>query len=320
MSPRFSIIIPTYNRADSILETLESCFAQRFSDFEIIVIDDGSSDSTLTVLENVADPRLIFISQDNAGPAAARNHGMRRAKGQYLAFLDSDDSWYPEFLEAVNTVIENQGEVLVYGQIIVDRGVGRYWVKPDRPLRSDESIYDFLYVHGGFIQTSTMVIPSSLGKQVQWHEDVTYGDNDQFAIDCWQTGIAFHMLPKPYTHYADAISADALSQLPVFAGTSVKYTNFFTWMATQKTLMSEQAWAGYQARVESVALARKAPIQSFKLLWKAKSLSAISVPGILRQTIQNLTPRLYRKLVDRYVGLKGATLDQARATDRTRGA
>lgn len=314
MSPRFSIVIPTYNRADSVLETLDSCFAQNFTEFEIIVVDDGSSDDTLSVLEAVSDPRLIIVSQDNAGPAAARNHGMRRSTGQYIAFLDSDDSWYPEFLGAVNDLLTEQGDVLVYGQIIVDRGVGKYWVKPDRPLGQEESIYDFLYVHGGFIQTSTMVIPRTLAEKVQWDEKVTYGDNDQFAIDCWQTGIAFYMLSKPYTHYADAISDDALSQLPIYAGTSEKYTNFFTWMATQKKFMSAQAWAGYQARVESVGLARQAPLQSFKLLWKAKQLGAISGSGIVRQTIQNLAPRLYRRLVDQYVRLKGASLDQLRGT------
>ncbi|MFK8082862.1 MAG: glycosyltransferase family 2 protein [Granulosicoccus sp.] len=314
MSPRFSVIIPTFNRADSILDTLDSCFAQTFSDFEIIVVDDGSSDTTLAVLDAVDDSRLRVVSQANAGPAAARNHGMRLADGSYIAFLDSDDHWYPEFLTAVNDLLAEQGDVLVYGQIIVDRGVGKYWVKPDRPLSPEESIYDFLYVHGGFIQTSTMVIPRSLGDKVHWDENVTYGDNDQFAIDCWQTGVAFCMLPTPCTHYADAISEDALSQLPIYAGTSDKYTNFFAWMATQKKFMSKQAWAGYQARVESVSLARSAPFQSFGLLWKANRLGAISVPGILRQTIQNLAPRLYRRLVDQYVRMKGATLDQVRGS------
>ncbi|MFK7861276.1 MAG: glycosyltransferase family 2 protein [Granulosicoccus sp.] len=314
MSPRFSVIIPTYNRAESVLETLDSCFAQDYPDFEVIVVDDGSSDTTLAVLNSVVDPRLTVVSQNNAGPAAARNHGMRIAQGQYIAFLDSDDSWYPEFLLAVNDLLDEKGDVLVYGQIIVDRGVGKYWVKPDRPLGQEEPIYDFLYVHGGFIQTSTMVIPRALADKVQWNENVTYGDNDQFAIDCWHTGIAFFMLPRPYTHYADSISEDALSQLPIYAGTSEKYTNFFTWMATQKPFMSVQAWAGYQARVESVSLARRAPYQSFKLLWKARRLGAISGSGILRQTIQNLAPRWYRKLVDQYVRIRGATLDQARGT------
>ena len=315
MSPRFSVVIPTYNRADTVLDTLSSCFAQSCEDYEIIVVDDGSTDATLDTLESVDDPRLVVIAQQNAGPAAARNRGMRQARGQYIAFLDSDDQWYPDFLEAVEKVIKAEGEVLIYGQIVVDRGVGRYWVKPDRALQAEESIYDFLYVYGGFIQTSTMVVPRKLCDKVLWDETVTYGDNDQFAIDCWHTGIRFCMLPGAYTHYADASSHDALSQLPIYAGKSEKYTNFFRWMATRKQHMSIQAWAGYQARVESVALVRKAPLQSFKLLWEARKVGAISSSGILRQTVQNLTPRLYRRLVDRYVRWRGLRLDQIRQPD-----
>jgi len=312
MPPRFSIVIPTFNRSSSVLETLQSCFNQTYDDFEVILVDDGSTDDTEAVLATIEDPRLLVVKQQNAGPAAARNHGMRMAKGEYIAFLDSDDSWYPGFLDAAQQAIEAQGEILLYGQIIVDRGVGRYWVKPDRPLGGEESIYDFLYVHGGFIQTSTMVIPRRLGHTVQWNEAITFGDNDQFAIDCWRTGIAFCMLPKPYTLYADIISADALSQLPIYAGTSKKYTNFFRWMATQKPFMSPQAWAGYQARFESVGIVRSAPLKSFALLWAAKRAGAMSLGGMARQSIQNLTPRLYRRLIDQYVRLRGAPLDRVR--------
>ena len=311
-SPRFSVVIPTYNRAATVIDTLESCFAQDFKDFEIIVVDDGSADDTLKVLQGIMDERLVVVSQANAGPAAARNHGMRKACGQYIAFLDSDDRWYPDFLQSVDTLLQREGEVLVYGQIIVDRGVGRYWIKPDRAMEPAESIYDFLYVHGGFIQTSTMVVPRALCEKVQWDEKVTYGDNDQFAIDCWQSGIRFCMLPKAGTHYADFVSEDALSQLPIFAGTSEKYTNLFRWMLTQKPLMSAQAWAGYQARVESVSYARQAPLKSFRMLWAAKKLGAISLKGIVRQTVQNLLPRAYRRLVDNYVRLRGSTLDELR--------
>jgi len=149
MPVRFSVVIPTYNRASSVLTTLQSCFAQQFTDFEIIVVDDGSTDNTLEVLKEVADPRLTVVSQTNAGPAAARNHGMRKATGQYIAFLDSDDSWYPGFLEAADQLLVQQGDVVIYGQIVVDRGVGKYWIKPDRALGPEESLENgrrFLHV------------------------------------------------------------------------------------------------------------------------------------------------------------------------------
>ena len=306
--PRYSIVIPTYNRATSVEETLAGCFAQSFEDFEIVIVDDGSSDNTLEVLNNISDPRLVVVSQKNAGPAAARNHGMRVAQGQYIAFLDSDDIWYPDFLKQAEKAYEEDPKQLLYGQIIVDRGVGRYWVKPDIAIAANESIYDYLYVKGCFIQTSTMVIPAELCEQVQWDESVTFGDNDQFAIDCWRTGIKFTMLEKPMTLYADAVSPDALSQLPIFDGSSEKYLNFFSWMQTQREHMSEQAWHGFRARFESVGLARSAPIKSFKLLLTARKADAMSTGGMCRQLVQNHAPRLYRRLVDQYVRLRGAPL------------
>ncbi len=307
--PRFSIVIPTYNRANSVEQTLAGCFAQSFKDFEIVVVDDGSSDNTLEVLQNINDDRLVVVAQENAGPAAARNHGMRKSSGEYIAFLDSDDVWFPDFLQQANDAYEQNPHQVLYGQIIVDRGVGRYWVKPDIAMGKDESIFDYLYIKGCFIQTSTMVMPATLRETVTWDENVTFGDNDQFAIDCWHTGIEFSMLSKPMTLYADVISADALSQLPLFDGASEKYTNFFDWMETQRQHMSEEAWHGFRARFESVGLARSAPIKSFKLLLAARKAGAMSAKGICRQLVQNYAPRLYRRLVDQYVRFRGQPLN-----------
>ena len=101
--PRFSIIIPTFNREKSVLDTLDSVFAQTCRDFEVIVVDDGSTDATLATLATITDPRLKVVSQKNAGPAAARNRGMQEARGAYVSFLDSDDEWYPGFLEVAET-------------------------------------------------------------------------------------------------------------------------------------------------------------------------------------------------------------------------
>jgi len=307
-SPRFSIIIPTYNREHSVQHTLAGCFAQTFDDFEIVVVDDGSSDATLSKLQAVTDPRLVVVSQENAGPAAARNHGMRVARGEYLAFLDSDDVWYPDYLQSAQEALANDPNQVIYGRIIVDRGVNRYWVKPDRALAADEPIYEFLYVSGGFIQTSTMVIPASLRDKVQWDEAITFGDNDQFAIDLWHTGVKFHMIERPLTLYADIMSPDALSQLPIFEGKSEKYTNFFTWMATQERHMSDKAQLAFKARFESVSLARSAPFKSLGLLFKAYRGGAMSFAGMFRQALQNFTPRFYRRLTDQYVKLRGARL------------
>ncbi|NEP84931.1 MAG: glycosyltransferase family 2 protein, partial [Okeania sp. SIO3B3] len=97
--PCVSVIIPAYNRADLIGETVDSVLAQTHPDIEIIVIDDGSTDNTADVLATYGSA-LRVIRQANAGQQAARNAGIRAATGDYIAFLDSDDLWLPHRIEA----------------------------------------------------------------------------------------------------------------------------------------------------------------------------------------------------------------------------
>lgn len=313
MSPFFSIVIPTYNRADTMMETLASCWKQTCTDFEVILVDDGSSDHTREVAASVTQAAFRYIHQENAGPAAARNTGLDAARGQYIAYLDSDDVWLPDHLAQAQTALQptHDGETpdFLYTQIIVDRGVDRYWIKPASGMKTNDSIFDYLYVEGGFIQTSTMIVATHYRDQVRWDETVTFGDNDQYAIDLWKAGARPLMLKSPKTIYADAISADALSQLPVFSGNTEKHTNFLSWMALQKPLMTEQAWHGFTGHFESVALARTAPLESIKLVWRSHRSGVIGLPGVARQLLQNFAPRLYRRVVDQYVRLRGTPME-----------
>jgi glycosyltransferase involved in cell wall biosynthesis len=98
-SPRVSAIVPAYNAARTIAQTLESALTQTMSDLEVIVVDDGSADATGAVVENIADPRVQLMSQTNAGVATARNTGIAQARGEWVAFLDSDDIWLPNKLQ-----------------------------------------------------------------------------------------------------------------------------------------------------------------------------------------------------------------------------
>lgn len=100
MPPIVSVIIPTYNRLSTISRSIESALAQTFHDFEIIVVDDGSTDQTREIVRGIDDNRVRLICHDcNLGAAAARNTGMQAATGKYIAWLDSDDEWLREKLE-----------------------------------------------------------------------------------------------------------------------------------------------------------------------------------------------------------------------------
>jgi glycosyltransferase involved in cell wall biosynthesis len=99
MNPKVSVVIPTHERAYKVQKTIDSALAQTFSDFEIIVIDDGSSDGTGEILAEKYGDRIRYYFQMNQGASVARNRGVQEARGEWIAFLDSDDLWEPEKLE-----------------------------------------------------------------------------------------------------------------------------------------------------------------------------------------------------------------------------
>ena len=107
--PRISVIVPLYNKERWIRRALDSIAKQWFTDFELLVVDDGSSDAGPRIAATYGDSRLRLISQPNAGPGAARNRGVEEARGEYLAFLDADDEWLPRYLEESVRVLENLG-------------------------------------------------------------------------------------------------------------------------------------------------------------------------------------------------------------------
>jgi len=87
----FSVIMPTYNREGFLVKTIQSVLAQQFDQFELLIVDDGSTDRTAEVIQSFQDPRIVYIKKENGERATARNAGIEKAQGHYLTFLDSDD-------------------------------------------------------------------------------------------------------------------------------------------------------------------------------------------------------------------------------------
>lgn len=132
--PTVSVIIPTYNRAALLIEALNSVLAQTLQDFEILIVDDGSTDDTqVRLVSYLTDSRIRSIRQDNGGPAKARNRGIEESRGEFIALLDSDDLWLPEKLDKQVAFLRAHPEIgLVYTDVI--------WIEADGSVANPQPI------------------------------------------------------------------------------------------------------------------------------------------------------------------------------------
>ena len=112
--PKISVVIPLYNKEKSIASTLRTVLNQTFSDYEIVIVNDGSTDGSVEEIEKVQDDRIRLVHQPNAGVSAARNRGIEEAKGDLIAFLDADDEWKPEYLATQYHLFQKYPECSVF--------------------------------------------------------------------------------------------------------------------------------------------------------------------------------------------------------------
>lgn len=300
-NPFFSVVIPAYNRAHVIQATLDTVLAQTDQDFECIIVDDGSDDSAelSAVIDRLQDPRFIYIHQENGGGGAARNTGTRAATGAYIAFLDSDDFFLPEKLEKYRAVITDDPTRGYYSFMNVDRGVGKYWVRPTRAIGPDEDMGEYLFVANEFVQTSTIVLPRQAALATPFDPTLRKGQDLDLCLQLHRDGIRFTMIPEALTVWNDQSEEGRTSR---HAG----YEAPLQWLERSKSMMTEKAIYGYQANILAYYMAKSKPVTALSYLWKGYSKADISAKVILRQLLRGFLPRrAYRQMVAIFVAMFG---------------
>lgn len=217
--PLVSVIIPTYNRASTVSNAIDSVLNQTYTNFEIIVVDDGSKDNTADVLKQY--DTIISVSKENGGQASARNAGLKQAKGSLIASLDSDDIWYPDFLQECVTKIvadnldfvftnwdqqDQDGKVrdFLSSDFVIEPYFDRMnngWVN----LESDD--LRLVYVRGCPSPSSSVVIKHELIRK-GWNNDIRIGDDWYLYLSAVYSGkrraaFTLRRLWKKYSGYSN---------------------------------------------------------------------------------------------------------------------
>lgn len=178
--PFFSIILPTYNRAHFLPKAIESVLKQTLEDWELIIVDDGSTDNTKEVVAKYNDSRIRYFFQENQERSAARNNGIDQAQGEYICFLDSDDFYLPEKLNSYYQALQattSKNAILYDGLIFENR---KEMTKSQLPVHKGKtSIFEFLLLHP--IGPLQVCIPAALLKTEQFNPNLRIGED----VELW---------------------------------------------------------------------------------------------------------------------------------------
>lgn len=202
----FSVIIPLYNKAPYVAKAIESVLGQTYRDFEVIVIDDGSTDQSLEVAKTFENKSITIISQPNSGVSTARNNGVNLAKYPYICFLDADDWWHPTFLEEMKRLITDFPDAGIYGSgyYIVKNGQER--IAPiGVPQGFERGIIDYCEVYAKTLcmplTSISVVIPKHIfDEEKGFKSQLKFGED----FDLWIRIALKHkviLVNKPLAYY-----------------------------------------------------------------------------------------------------------------------
>ena len=296
MEPLFSVVIPVYNRAGIVGRAINSVLLQSCQDFEIIVVDDGSKDNLRFVLNSLDNFRIRLVRQVNSGASAARNHGIDTATGKFVAFLDSDDAFLPHHLEVMERLLRDTENVVAYSPVRAQRG-NNYLIKPPRAIAPGEAMSTYLMCGRGFVQTSGLVVPVVGARKVRYRNDVSYGDDTDFAVRLQMAGYRFVMTEKPGVDWFDGPDPSRLSNAPLCG-------DRLAWLEDLKPHIPRAAYHGYRGWHVAKGIFKTHPFTALRLYIAAVTSGAYRPRLASVVFAQIVIPsRIYREFSNFIIGL-----------------
>ena len=206
-----SVVIPAYKASASIARAIRSAITQSVPPCEILVIDDASPDfaDLEAAMADVAIPEMITLrilrNATNMNGAAARNRGINEARGDYIAFLDADDEWEPEKLEACLAALVGQGgRTMAYSKARIVTSNANDGERPMRGIGPAEHMSEYLFLSGGFMQTSTIVCPRGVATEVQFNPAFRRHQDYDFCLRAAAAGVRTVFVDRVLVTYHSA--------------------------------------------------------------------------------------------------------------------
>jgi glycosyltransferase involved in cell wall biosynthesis len=198
-APFFSVVVPTYNRANFLEKTLRSLLNQSFQNFEIIVVDDGSTDNTESHIQKIDDTRVRYYKKQNGGVSSARNYGLQFAKGDFINFFDSDDIAYPNHLEEANKYIEGKPLAKI---IMFDFEWGDAERKNVKEVIMRFGDPNKAILHSNYPSTNCVFLHKDVFKELRFNESLSISEDWELWIKC-SVRYKFHLGRVKTSYFID---------------------------------------------------------------------------------------------------------------------
>jgi glycosyltransferase involved in cell wall biosynthesis len=271
---RFTIVIPCFNRQADLQIAIESCRAQTFGDFELVVIDDGSKEPLEDICKEFGDDRIKYHrNPTNRGVSYCRNIGIDLATGQYISFLDSDDVYLPDRLKALDRCI---GEAATPPSMIFHRQCRLLapneagTIVPARLPLDNERLDDFILIWGNFIQINSFVVEKELAKRVRFDVLCKRHEDTKFVVECWLASPNYRACDETLSIYHDFRLSSRLSKQQGFELLKPL-------LSMTKQRCSPEAHIGFTAYASAEISFFQQPLSVLMAIWRAYRLG-VPVP------------------------------------------
>lgn len=252
MNPKISIIIPIYNTEKYLPHCLDSILKQTYENFELILIDDGSTDNSNKIADDYAkkDKRIKVVHQKNAGQSAARNKGLELATGDFISFIDSDDKIKPTFLEELLAIFDNNTSLAVCGihyKRLKQKSAEDVFINPFPSQKKSETkagyILKLLALDGRLYSSVNKLYRADIAKKCAFDKNLNFAEDTKFVLDYLKKSkgeIKFVLKPL-YIYNFGTDSSTIKSSGVIWQNWQISYQNLKSWLGKNPTLQ-EKFW------------------------------------------------------------------------------